>query len=59
MKLVTFKYENKIAVGAVKDERVFNLNQLDSNIPNDMIKFITNIDSNLKKAEEAMKIMRE
>ena len=55
MKLVTFKYENKIAVGAVKEERVFNLNQLDSNIPNDMIKFITNIDSNLKKAEEAMK----
>ncbi len=55
MKLVTFKYENKIAVGAVKDERVFNLNQLDSNIPNDMIKFITNIESNLKKAEEAMK----
>mgnify|MGYP003301231368 CR=1 FL=1 len=38
-----------------KDERVFNLNQLDSNIPNDMIKFITNIDSNLKKAEEAMR----
>ncbi|MAV58690.1 MAG: fumarylacetoacetate hydrolase [Candidatus Marinimicrobia bacterium] len=55
MKLVTFKYENKIAFGALKDEMVFNLKHLDSDIPNNTIEFITNMDSNLKKAEEAMK----
>ena len=55
MKLITFKHKNEIAVGAVKNGMVFNLNQLNSNIPNDMIEFITNLDSNIIKAEEAIK----
>ena len=54
MKLITYKKDNIISIGAVNNNLIFDLHHLDNSIPNNMIDFISNLDINIGKANNAI-----
>ena len=54
MKLITYTKNNVISLGAVYNDKVFNLNQLNDTIPNNAVEFISNLDQNIKKATDVI-----
>ncbi len=54
MKLITYKKDNIISIGAVNNNLIFDLHSLDNSIPNNIIDFISNLDINIGKANNAI-----
>tara|TARA_B100000131_G_scaffold264295_1_gene261495 strand:- start:1831 stop:2763 length:933 start_codon:yes stop_codon:yes gene_type:complete len=54
MKLITYKKDNIISIAAVNNNLIFDLHSLDNSIPNNMIDFISNLDINIGKANNAI-----
>ena len=54
MKLITYKKNDIISIGAIENNLVFDLHNLDNSIPDNMIDFISNLDININKANNAI-----
>ena len=54
MKLITYKKNNIISIGAIENNLVFDLHHLDNSLPDNMIDFISNLDININKAKDAI-----
>ena len=54
MRLITYKIDEKIQIGALKDDKIIPFQQ-DSKIPLDMLSFLENIDYSIDRAKKLYK----
>lgn len=51
MKLVTYKYQQKIQLGILQGENIYNLHDLDNSLPDNMRSFLVEGESAMQKAK--------
>ena len=54
MKLITYKKNDIVSIGAIENNLIFDLHHIDGSIPDNMIDFISNLDVNINKANNAI-----